>query len=92
MNYVKVVMRTTVSTKGRITIPAELRRMDHIEPGQVFEFERLARGEYLLTRSAKGRNEGLVKLLQSCPVKDWFHPLERRTDVASSMRLTERVG
>lgn len=74
-------MKTTVSTKGRITIPAELRRTDDIEPGQMFEFERVERGEYVLTRIPKNRNQGLVKLLLSCPVKDWFQPLEPRPDV-----------
>jgi AbrB family looped-hinge helix DNA binding protein len=74
-------MRTTVSHRGRITLPAELRRRDDIEPGQDFEVERLDRGKYLLTRIGKKRNEGLIKLLLSCPVKDWFQPLESRTDV-----------
>jgi AbrB family looped-hinge helix DNA binding protein len=34
-------MRTTVSTKGQIIIPAEKRREDEIESGQEFEIERL---------------------------------------------------
>jgi AbrB family looped-hinge helix DNA binding protein len=34
-------MRTTVSTKGQIIIPAEIRREDEIESGQEFEIERL---------------------------------------------------
>src|SRR5215207_5491501 len=69
-------MRTTVSTKGQIILPAEIRREDDIKSGQEFEIERLDRGEYLLKRTTKPRNKGLVKLLLSCPVKDWFQPLE----------------
>ena len=70
-------MRTTVSTKGQIILPAEIRREDNIRSGQEFEIERIGRGEYLLKRKDKPRNEGLVKLLLSCPVKNWFQPLDR---------------
>lgn len=70
-------MRTTVSTKGQIILPAQIRREDDIRSGQEFEIERIDRGEYLLRRTTKPRNQGLVKLLLSCPVKDWFQPRER---------------
>jgi len=30
-----------------------------------------------LKQTKKTRNKGLVKLLLSCPVKDWFQPLDR---------------
>jgi len=70
-------MRTTVSTKGQIVLPAEIRREDDIRPGQEFQIERIDRGEYLLKRKTHPRNRGLVKLLLSCPVKDWFEPLDR---------------
>ena len=70
-------MRTTVSTKGQIILPAEIRKEDDIQSGQEFEIERLDRGEYLLRRMTKPPNKGLVKLLLSCPVKDWFQPLDR---------------
>lgn len=70
-------MRTTVSTKGQIILPAEIRREDDIRPGQEFQIERLDRGEYLLKRKELPHNRGSVKLLLSCPVKDWFQPLDR---------------
>ena len=70
-------MRTTVSTKGQIILPAEIRRRDGIEPGQGFEIERIDRGEYRLKREEQRRNEGLVKLLLACPVKGWFNPMDR---------------
>ena len=70
-------MRTAVSTKGQIILPAEIRREDDIRYGQEFQIERIDRGEYLLRRTKKSRNEGLVKLLLSCPIKDWFQPLDR---------------
>jgi AbrB family looped-hinge helix DNA binding protein len=79
-------MRTTVSTKGQIILPAEIRREDDIKSGQEFEIERLDRGEYLLKRKTKPRNRGLVKLLLSCPVKDWFQPLER-TETTDDINL-----
>ena len=70
-------MKTTVSSKGQIVLPAEIRRRDGIEPGQEFEVERLDRGEYRLKRTARRRNEGLVRLLLACPVKGWFTPMDR---------------
>ena len=50
---------------------------DEPQVRQEFESERIDRGEYLLKRTTKPRNEGLVTLLLFCPVKDWFEPLER---------------
>lgn len=41
-------MKTTVSTKGQLILPAEIRKQDHIEPGQEFEVQRIDRGEYRL--------------------------------------------
>ena len=71
-------MKTTVSTKGQIILPAEFRQRDRVEPGQEFEVERIDRGEYRLKRKERRRNEGLVKLLLACPVKGWFKPMDRR--------------
>ena len=67
-------MITTVSSKGQVVLPAEIRRQDGIKPGQQFEVERIERGEYRFKRKRR-RNEGLVKLLLACPVKGWFKPL-----------------
>ena len=70
-------MKTTVSSKGQIVLPAEIRQQDDVRPGQKFEIERIDRGEYLLRRKALRRNEGLVALLLACPVKGWFEPMDR---------------
>lgn len=70
-------MKTTVSTKGQIILPAEIRQRDGIKSGQRFEVERIDRGEYRLKREERRRNEGLVKLLLACPVKGWFKPMDR---------------
>jgi AbrB family looped-hinge helix DNA binding protein len=70
-------MKTTVSSKGQIVLPAEIRQQDGIEAGQEFEIERLERGEYRLKRKERRRNEGLVNLLLACPVKGWFQPMDR---------------
>lgn len=82
-------MKTTVSTKGQIVLPAEFRRRDGIEAGQEFEVERLDRGEYRLKRLTPRGNAGLVKLLLACPVKGWFEPMDRRetTDDVEVPRL-----
>jgi AbrB family looped-hinge helix DNA binding protein len=69
-------MKTTVSSKGQIVLPAELRRQDAIEPGQQFDVERIDRGQYRLVRCSPPANEGLVDWLLSCPEKDFFVPVE----------------
>ena len=78
-------MKTTVSTKGQIILPAEFRRQDGIAAGQEFEVKRVSRGDYRLKRMPGPHNEGLVKLLLGCPVKGWFKP-------ASRTETTDDVG
>jgi AbrB family looped-hinge helix DNA binding protein len=68
-------MRTTVSTKGQIVIPAELRTEDAISAGDSFEIEKVRKGQYLLRRVAEPPNKGLVKWLLACPVKGFFQPI-----------------
>lgn len=68
-------MQTTVSSKGQIVLPAGLRSLDQIEPGQAFAIERLEAGEYLLKKLPNGNAEGLVDWLLACPEKDWFEPM-----------------
>jgi len=75
-------MKTTVSTKGQIVLPAEIREIDGIKAGQEFDVERIDRGEYRLKRKSPQRNQGLVELLLACPVKDWFEPLDRTDSTA----------
>ena len=69
-------MKTTVSSKGQIVLPAELRQLDHIEPGQEFDVERLDRGEYRLVRRADRPNEGAIDWLLACPEKGFFAPVD----------------
>ena len=69
-------MKTSVSTKGQIVLPAEIRRQDGVEPGQEFDVERIERGEYRLVRRAPVPNEGVVDWLLDCPEKGFFVPLE----------------
>jgi AbrB family looped-hinge helix DNA binding protein len=68
-------VKTTVSTKGQIVLPAEIRRQDRIEAGDEFEVERVDRGEYRL-RLVPSRNEGLLNWLLACPEKGFFVPVE----------------
>jgi AbrB family looped-hinge helix DNA binding protein len=69
-------MRTKVSTKGQIVLPAEIRRQDRIQPGDELEIERLESGEYRLTRVALRPNDGLIDWLLACPEKGYFVPIE----------------
>jgi len=83
-------MTTTVSTKGQIVLPAEIRALDEIEAGQEFEIERIERGEYRLKRKEPRPNVGLVKLLLACPAKGWFAPLDR-TETTDDLKVP-RLG
>jgi AbrB family looped-hinge helix DNA binding protein len=69
-------MTTTISTKGQIVLPAEIRQQDGIEPGEEFEIERIDRGEYRLVRRQRPANEGLVDWLIACPEKGFFVPVQ----------------
>ena len=76
-------MRTRVSSKGQIVLPAELRQQDRIESGQEFDVERLDRGEYRLVRRAARPNEGVVDWLLACPEKNFFVPIAPESTDAS---------
>lgn len=69
-------MKTILSSKGQIVLPAEFRRSDNLQPGQQFDIERIDRGEYRLTQREPPANEGLVDLLLACPEKGFFVPIE----------------
>jgi AbrB family looped-hinge helix DNA binding protein len=66
----------SVSSKGQIVLPAELRQMGRIETGQEFEVERVDRGEYRLVRRAAAPNDGAIDWLLACPRKDFFVPID----------------
>ena len=68
-------MRTTISSKGQLVLPAELRQMDGIEAGQEFDVQRIAAGEYRIVRRARA-NEGVIDWLLDCPAKGFFTPIE----------------
>jgi len=69
-------MRTKVSTKGQIVLPAELRDADDIKPGEEFEVDRVGPDEYRLTRVTPPPNQGVVDWLRSCPDDGWFVEIE----------------
>ena len=78
-------MKTTVSNKGQIVLPAEFRKKDRVLAGQEFEVERIARGKYQLSRRKAAANEGLVDWLLACPVKGFFVPIpSESTDTIKS--------
>jgi AbrB family looped-hinge helix DNA binding protein len=68
-------MKTTLSSKGQIVLPAELREQDRILPGQRFSIERVEEGQYLLKKQPNPAGRGLVDWLLACPEKGWFTPL-----------------
>jgi AbrB family looped-hinge helix DNA binding protein len=66
------IVKTTVSSKGQIVLPAELRQLDRIEAGQEFDVERIDRAEYRLVRRKARPNDGAVDWLLACPAKGYF--------------------
>jgi AbrB family looped-hinge helix DNA binding protein len=69
-------VRTKLSTKGQIVLPAELRAADGIKPGEEFEVDRVGPDEYRLIRITPPPNRGVVDWLRSCPEQDWFVEIE----------------
>jgi AbrB family looped-hinge helix DNA binding protein len=69
-------VKTIVSSRGQIVLPAELRRRDRIEPGQELDVERIRAGEYRLVRRSPPPNRGVVEWLLACPDKGYFVPIE----------------
>lgn len=69
-------MTVTISTNGRLTLPAELRRQDGIDAGERFVVEWTGPAQYMFTRESEQANAGLVDWLLSCPVKGFNVPLE----------------
>jgi AbrB family looped-hinge helix DNA binding protein len=85
-------MKTTVSTKGQIMLPAVIRQRDGIEPGQEFEVERIDRGNYRLVRRTPPPNEGLVDWLLACPERGFFVPIESEATDALVPASSTRAG
>jgi AbrB family looped-hinge helix DNA binding protein len=69
-------MKTRVSSKGQIVLPAEIRQRDGIRPGEQFEVKRIDRGEYRLLRQEPPPNQGMVDWLLACPAKGYFVPIQ----------------
>jgi AbrB family looped-hinge helix DNA binding protein len=85
VRYYLTYMKTTVSSKGQIVLPAEIRAEDRIRPGQQFSIERLEPGEYLLKKVTVPDTSGLVDWLLACPEKGWFQPVtSESTDAIST--------
>jgi AbrB family looped-hinge helix DNA binding protein len=63
-------MRTRVSTKGQIVLPAELRARDGVMEGDEFEVERIDDATYRLTRVSTAPNAG--PWLAAVAGKGWF--------------------
>ena len=69
-------MKTILSSKGQIVLPAEFRQLDRVEQGQEFDVERVDTGNYRLVRRTAPRNQGVVEWLLACPQKDFFVPID----------------
>jgi AbrB family looped-hinge helix DNA binding protein len=84
-------MKTVVSSKGQIVLPAGLRERDRIRPGHQFEIERIDAGQYVLKRKPTSDNEGLVDWLLACPEKGWFASVPSESTVVDFRHAGVRV-
>lgn len=76
VRYYLTNMKTTVSSKGQLVLPIELREQDQIQAGQQFSIERIESGEYLLKKLAVSGRGGTANWLLNCPEKGWFKSLD----------------
>jgi AbrB family looped-hinge helix DNA binding protein len=79
-------VKTTISTKGQIVLPAELRDANGIAAGEQFDIARISAGEYRLTRVAPTPNVGVIDWLRSCPATGCFSPCDRSRPTPSDDR------
>ena len=74
-------MTTILSANGLLEIPEVFRKADALQAGQRCEIERVGHGEYHVrvgeAVSAGEQKERLIDVLRSCPVKDFFIPMDR---------------
>jgi AbrB family looped-hinge helix DNA binding protein len=71
-------MTTTLTTKGQIVIPKEIREKNGLMPGDDFEIHSGSEAEIVLRKIQRRPNQGLVDLLLACPVKGWTIPARRK--------------
>jgi AbrB family looped-hinge helix DNA binding protein len=72
-------MRTTLSTKGQVILPAEIRKNGRHYAGQKFEVEE-KNGKIILSPVKKKRNEGLADLLLNRPAGLKLPPRDKDLD------------
>jgi bifunctional DNA-binding transcriptional regulator/antitoxin component of YhaV-PrlF toxin-antitoxin module len=75
-------MKTRVSSKGRLVLPAALRKLDGIVAGREIRIERIQAGHYLLNL-LEPRNAGFVNWLKACPEKGWCKAVDSESTAAS---------
>jgi AbrB family looped-hinge helix DNA binding protein len=78
-------MKATVSSKGQIVIPAEIREQDDIIPGQQFDVQRIQSGEYLLKKIPAPGTKDVVDWLLECPHKGWFNPVALESESTDAL-------
>ncbi len=69
-------MKTTISSRGQIVLPSELRERDTIDVGDVFDIERLDEADYRLVRRKPRPHRGHVDWLLTCPEQGCYTPVE----------------
>ena len=67
-------MITTISTKGQLVLPQELRDQLGWSGGDRVQIEPDGEGRVILAKVKAVPNEGLIDLLLACPLKNWNIP------------------
>ncbi len=72
-------MTTTLSSKGQVVIPAEIRHRHQFRAGDVLNIEE-REGEVVLKKAKRKRKKTLVQWMLDCPVKGLKIPERDKID------------
>ena len=78
-------MKTTLNANGLIAIPKQIQDTDHLAPGDSFELERVAPGQYFLARQSPGGD------LFTIVTGDDELPLIRTTNGVITSKLVKEI-
>ncbi|HXS68539.1 MAG TPA: AbrB/MazE/SpoVT family DNA-binding domain-containing protein, partial [Candidatus Polarisedimenticolia bacterium] len=80
----RLTVTTTMSTKGQVVIPAEVRERQNLRPGDQLVIEE-RKDEVVLKKARRQRKKSLLQWMLDCPVSDFR--IERLKEPAKDIKL-----
>ena len=77
-------MTTTMSSKGQVVIPAEVRERQNLRPGDQLVIEE-RKDEVILKKARRQRKKSLLQWMLDCPAPDFR--IERIKEPAKDIKL-----